>query len=53
MKPILILKLVVEQNRIIPLSIWYNDDYYFRDLTNDVCSKYPKLNDITIKQIIY
>lgn len=47
MKPIVILKINVgeEAGGILPLPVLYNDDNYFRDLTEDFCSKHPVLSD--------
>jgi hypothetical protein len=40
MKPILILKINLgeEAGGIVPLKVLYNDDNYFRDLTDEFCS---------------
>ncbi len=55
MKPIVILKINVgdEHGGIIPVNIFYNDDSYFKGLTSELCSKYPALNDPSIREIIY
>lgn len=55
MKPILILRVNVGKDHggVLPLNIFYNNDSYFREATEQFCSQHPALNDPNIKEIIY
>lgn len=55
MKPILILRINVgpECGGVIPLKIFYNDDAYFKQVTDNICKQFPMLNETRIKDMIY
>ena len=55
MRPILVLRINVgpESGGVIPLQIFYNDDSYFKQVTDNLCSQFPILNEQRIKDMIY